>query len=756
MVVGRKRFLISLATLLVVSFFSVFTYSTVGAAPVPRPATGCGGNTPTEVTVNGQPMCDVAPVTPQPNPQDTRGSATDEGSASCAVEKIGWILCPIIEGTAKMADWLFAFLANHFLQVQPELFAENSGTRVAWEQARNLANVLFVIAFIILIYSQITGGVMSNYGIKRMLPRLIVAAVAVNVSYYICQGMVDISNILGFNIKEAISQIHDQQNLPYAMGHGGGAVDFNTGGGTLGVIASAALIVTGFVWLILALMGGMVTVILVTILTIVVVLLMRKAFIILLIVVSPLAFVAYLLPNTEKYFKKWLNMFWQLLMVFPIVALLMGAGELAGGIILGAGLQQTGPQCSAQEAEFNEEGTIECEPTYPVGNQQAPMSLGLAAAGIAVAPLLFVWSVLKGALAAAGAIGGRIASTVEKGGTSGAGYVQKKYKDTDFAKDRERKQHHLDAQVRAGTYKGKRPIKRFKSRVSRELRGSSLSVGGYKDLTAQALNQKEAKEAMDMFDGDADLMKVWAATGGDASKIAAARAELGIGDAEWGDGRQEKFAAMARAGHAHSAASFMAAASYLGESGKGSSADIANAVHAASHAGASASEQFAMFERARSAARKSGRADTLADLESWKGSGYSHQAMYDHDTGALNLASQDGVARAISQIGVGNLNYESLKGYDPNTGTTEVGSAGERVMPAFMQRISDPGNTTNIAGAVSGAMRAEGRTAELIEAAVIRQAARVYGARTSSGAPVQDLQQANNFFENRQGAAPRR
>ena len=67
--------------------------------------------------------------------------------------------------------------------------------------------------------------------------------------------------------------------------------------------------------------------------TIAALLIARKALIVILIVISPLAFVAFLLPNTEKFFSKWRSTFVGLLMVFPIVGLLFGGGILAGSIV---------------------------------------------------------------------------------------------------------------------------------------------------------------------------------------------------------------------------------------------------------------------------------------------------------------------------------------------------------------------------------------------------------------------------------------
>ncbi|RYF28418.1 MAG: hypothetical protein EOO17_04950 [Chloroflexi bacterium] len=354
-------------------------------------------------------------------------AANDEGT-TCAVEMIGWILCPVIQGVATMSDKIFDLLAGNFLQIEPELTKADSGIKVPWDAARNIANVLFIVAFIIIIYSQITGAGISNYGIKKMLPRLIMAALFVNISFWICQGMVDLSNILGFNIYTFL-KAQAAAIGPSAMADIPGA-DTVTGGGWLSVLAVAILAAVGIAWLLLAPLGAIALMVLITCVTIVIILLLRKAIIILLVVISPIAFVAYLLPNTEKFFNKWLSMFWQLLMVFPVVALLMGGGQLASTIIMSAGATKDAKtQCSAEDAgkvtsigAQSDGYNVSCEGSIPVGpdgDRHVGWMLGLVAAGVAVAPLLAVWAVLKGALAAAGAIGGKIANSVQKGTATG-------------------------------------------------------------------------------------------------------------------------------------------------------------------------------------------------------------------------------------------------------------------------------------------------------------------------------------------------
>lgn len=380
--------------------------------------------------------------------QNTGNQTTAQSGETCAIEKIGWILCPIMEGVAKAADKTYEVLANNFLQIEPELLTANpeggKGTITAWEYARNLANIAFIIAFLVVIYSQVTGAGLNNYGIKRMLPRLIIAAIAVNISYYICQAMVDLSNILGYEVKGALTSVANQIG-PAVMGADTQGTNTQTGSGTLGTLSKitiAVLAVAAVVWIFVGLMGSIGLLILITVVTIIIILLLRKAFIVILVVLSPLAFVAYLLPNTEKLFSKWLNMFWQLLMVFPIVALLFGGGQLASTVILVAGsgansAQSSQQNCSAGSTpnvpQSNNGYTVPCEETVEIGsgNNKKPAGwmLGLVAAGIAIAPLLFVWSVLKGALAAAGAIGGKLAGAIQDASKGKRDTLKKKYRD---------------------------------------------------------------------------------------------------------------------------------------------------------------------------------------------------------------------------------------------------------------------------------------------------------------------------------------
>ena len=394
--------------------------------------------------INNNPTPD-APTTANPV------TADDEEDLSCAIAKMGWILCPLIETSGQVGDSAFQLLSKTFLETEPELVSTTgaggaaSGTYQAWELARNIANIMFIAAFLIIILSQVTGRGIDNYGIKKTLPRLIIAAIAVNVSYFICQVMVDLSNILGYEIQNFLVGISHSVSDRVAMPASSG-ISLHTGDspGTLAGIAAIVLASIAVVWIILPLLVSAIGVIVITAIVIVIILLLRKAFIVLLVVASPIAFVLYLLPNTEQYFRKWLSMFWKLLMVFPVVGILFGGGQLASAIVLVAGTNGASEQSVTNKYSVDEKTCIQLPlnetkvtnntenkaTAAPCGNQSTPLMLGLVAAGIAVAPLLAVWSVLKGALSGAGAIGGKISGAVDTYTNKGAGEARDKLKKT--------------------------------------------------------------------------------------------------------------------------------------------------------------------------------------------------------------------------------------------------------------------------------------------------------------------------------------
>ena len=248
----------------------------------------------------------------------------EEPKNSCGIDGgLGWLICPVMTFVANINDAAYGAISG-FLDIKPAILSsgDNSGAKQGWDFFRNIANAIFAVIFLWIIFSQISNVGVSHYGIKKILPRLIIGALLVNLSYYLCQIFVDLSNILGHTLKDALeSGAGEIGTTSEAAGWGSAIAATIVGVG--GVAAFAALAIG-----IPTLAAGFLA-----IMTVFIILVVRQAGIILLISMSPMAFAAWLLPNTEDLFKKWLKMFRGLLLVFPIISLLYGAGKLAGAVL---------------------------------------------------------------------------------------------------------------------------------------------------------------------------------------------------------------------------------------------------------------------------------------------------------------------------------------------------------------------------------------------------------------------------------------
>ena len=257
-------------------------------------------------------------------------------STSCDVQGIGWFICPVSNWLADGIDFMYSAL-QQFLKTKPlETTNQNSGIYLAWVIMRNISNVAFIVAFLVIIYSQLTSVGISNYGVKKMLPRLVIAAVLVNLSFTICAILLDLSNIAGYafqdafmGIKNTISTVGENTStwtwsevISTALSNGALAVG-------AGYAVSLALTTELLPMLVpAAALAGL------TLLLILLIMAARQALIIILIIISPLAFVCYLLPGTEKWFKKWRDLFLTMLVFFPAFAVVFGGAQLAGIIII--------------------------------------------------------------------------------------------------------------------------------------------------------------------------------------------------------------------------------------------------------------------------------------------------------------------------------------------------------------------------------------------------------------------------------------
>lgn len=262
---------------------------------------------------------------------DTNADGT-EATNTCQEQagSLSWVICPVTNTIAIAVDSLYGFISEQ-LEVSPISSDDTSPIYRVWQYTRDLTNIVFIIFILIVIYSQVTGFGLNNYGIKRVLPRLIVAVILVNLSFIICSLGVDLSNIIGAGLVDFFETIQttvfegstiDPMQISWV--NVVGSVVGGAGLAGLGIVAAGGLGAV-FWMLVLALLSALISVA-IGLITIG----LRQGLVAILIMISPLAFVAYLLPNTEKWFTKWKDMLFQMLIFYPMFSFLFGASRLVG------------------------------------------------------------------------------------------------------------------------------------------------------------------------------------------------------------------------------------------------------------------------------------------------------------------------------------------------------------------------------------------------------------------------------------------
>lgn len=249
------------------------------------------------------------------------------------------LTCTSLDHIASFMTAAYEVFADFFLEISPATFdyeyigSPGYALHTAWSSVRGLANIAFGILLFVVVLSQITGIGISNYGVKKMLPRMIAGIVMVNLSYLICQGAIDLANIFGSGLGSMFEDLMIDSIPP--------DINFTTGGQTaltslmIGVVSFLVIRAKGLgTKIILLVILGFVAILLAVCLLFVVSV-VRQALCIMLVVFAPIAFVCYMLPGTKSIFSKWFSLFKGILFAYPICSLMIYGGSYAGAVIYG-------------------------------------------------------------------------------------------------------------------------------------------------------------------------------------------------------------------------------------------------------------------------------------------------------------------------------------------------------------------------------------------------------------------------------------
>ncbi len=242
----------------------------------------------------------------------------------CAAELNGFgsIICSGQNLFVTITQVLFNTVAK-ILESQAELTKEDA-VRQQWGNLLNVANAILIIAFLVVIYLTATStGGLSNYDVKKLLPRIIIFAMAINLSYYICMALVDLSNILGHGI--------------FGLFLGGKAGDapqlVDRAKETAQVISPGVEVITtvAIVAILIFLVGPP---IIIALLTILFALVVRGMALMILVIISPVAIASYLFDSQglSKGFTMWRDNYIKLLLVYPLFMLVWAGSRVVSSL----------------------------------------------------------------------------------------------------------------------------------------------------------------------------------------------------------------------------------------------------------------------------------------------------------------------------------------------------------------------------------------------------------------------------------------
>lgn len=212
----------------------------------------------------------------------------------------------------------FAYASIGMIKLGIGITTKLGAIPVGFEMALGVANILFVIAIILIAFSTVLRW--HEYEAKKLLPRLIFAALLVNFSLLIASVMLDASNVFTnyflnhFNADSIGAALDPQKQIFVAPPGQGDHGRYTIGGGEHSwehffVIFPRVLfaIIITFVMM-------------VAMLAVFVMALVRNIWVVVLLVTMPLAWGSWVIPKLEGYWKKWWENFinWGVLYL-PIV-----------------------------------------------------------------------------------------------------------------------------------------------------------------------------------------------------------------------------------------------------------------------------------------------------------------------------------------------------------------------------------------------------------------------------------------------------
>ncbi|MBI2437165.1 MAG: hypothetical protein HYV41_05535 [Candidatus Magasanikbacteria bacterium] len=247
---------------------------------------------------------------------------------------ISWLMLAI----AKICIVLTIFFLRFFITLASyNNYIDVSVVKLGWVMIRDVANMFFVVALLIIAFATILG--LEQYEWKKGLVKLIIMAIFINFSNLIAQLIIDVAHVFTITFLNAISataggNLINMFKLEKIMSMATGA-SYGTSAEQVTIEVLGASVVATFFAVMSAVAVG----------SYVIVMAIRVVVLWALIILSPLAYVLYAIPKGEKYAQEWWSEFTKYVIVAPVMVFFLwlafatlGSGDIANQIQSTAGV----------------------------------------------------------------------------------------------------------------------------------------------------------------------------------------------------------------------------------------------------------------------------------------------------------------------------------------------------------------------------------------------------------------------------------
>ena len=256
-------------------------------------------------------VCDTSYSKTVNSPTPETKANLEAGATACnpfttILEFVGRTLLQITSFLAAMTGKLLDASIQFSLTIgKPDVMGS---VKAGWTVFRDFANMFFI--FVLLYIAFATMLQIANFDTKRTLAKLIVVGLLLNFSLFFAQIVVDVSNVLAYTLYKNVADNSAQGWKTSSLSQ-----PFMTQFGFTGIYdaGKSGIDFTNKKnvqnqWVVMLMGGIFIFIVAFVFLIAAAVFLIRSIKLLFLMVAAPLAFIAYILPGTEQYAKKWWHM----------------------------------------------------------------------------------------------------------------------------------------------------------------------------------------------------------------------------------------------------------------------------------------------------------------------------------------------------------------------------------------------------------------------------------------------------------------